>query len=69
MPTILQVEVTADTLNVRETASTSAAVIDVLARGKRLTVGALVENDCKDCKNWYPIYPHGWVCADFVEVK
>jgi len=67
IPTVLQVVVTADTLNVREYPATSAEVLEVLPRGTILTVGAMITNDCGDCQTWYPIQSGGWVCADFVE--
>jgi len=68
VPTILQVRVTATTLNVRKSPSTDSEVLKVYETGKVLTVGAMVENTCQDCSKWYPIDPRGWVCADFVEV-
>ena len=70
-PVVLRGMVTADTLYVREKASTSEPVLyPVLVKWQIVNIGAMVKNETVDCQNWYPLIDRpGFICADFVEVK
>ena len=70
-PVLLQGMVTADTLYVREKASTSEPVLyPALVKWQVVRIGALIKNNNVDCQNWYPLIDRpGFICADFVSVK
>ena len=70
-PVVMQGMITADTLYVRQQASTSADVLKpALVRFQVVNIGAMVKNKTVDCQNWYPLIDRpGFICADFVKIQ